>query len=385
MLRLCVLLFYASLASLQCCFWILSWHSYSLLTLLSVSFDNYRQCSSLPGTAFVRNKFMNMSIANEWQNYWKGSKQYVSKDREVVFIYPSPIDSYLNQDVDICSSNTFLIMMFPVRLNSFPLRQLIRRAIPQGIVINGKVINRLFVIAIADNDREGQMRIREEKSRYKDIIISRHQDQYTSIPLSVWDGYIWIRDHCHSAVFAGKFDSDAVFLLGNLIALLVQYPDKQFYGGRVNPIRTIEPRKENTTTIYSTPFDYPEERRFSFCSGAAFILSLDSIDYLVTGAQYEPFFMCADDLMTGLILDRMGIQPINMGTENCAFVILNRYDCARKYMNRSLLPSCLVCYHGDKTVEDYNTSLVFFADRIYSTSLQEKVDLSKKLPLKYCY
>lgn len=103
-----------------------------------------------------------MSIANEWQNYWKGSKQYVSKDHEVVFIYPSPIDSYLNQDVDICSSNTFLIMMFPVRLNSFPLRQLIRKAIPQGIVINGKVINRLFVIAIADNDREGHMRIREE-------------------------------------------------------------------------------------------------------------------------------------------------------------------------------------------------------------------------------
>lgn len=118
--------------------------------------------------------------------------------------------------------------------------------------------------------------------------------------MPVWDGYIWIRDHCHSAVFAGKFDSDAVFLLGNLIALLLQYPVKRFYGGRVNPIRTIEPRKENTTTIHSTPFDYPEERRFSFCSGAAFLLSLDSIDYLVAGAQYEPFFMCADDLMTGL-------------------------------------------------------------------------------------
>lgn len=371
---------------LSCLFQFLSWQYYSLVSSpFSLSPVNYRLCCGLSRNAFVRNKYMNMSIANEWRNYWKGSMEYHSNDSKVLFIRPSPIDSVLNQDVNICSSDTFLIMMFPIRKNDYQLRQLIRRAIPQGIVIEGKTINRLFVIALADHDREGYKRVREEKSNYGDIIISRHQDQYVSIPLSVWDGYIWIRDHCHSAVFAGKFDSDAVFLLGNLVSLLLQYPTKRFYGGGKPSLRTMEARKGNTTNVYSIPYDYPEKRRFTFTSGAVILLSLDSVDYLVTGVQYEPYFVCADDYMTGFILDRVGIQSIHMGTENCAFVILNKFDCGGKYMNRSLLPNCLVCYHGDKTLVDYNESLHFFGDRLYSTSLQERVNLSAKLRPKNCY
>ena len=77
------------------------------------------------------------------------------------------------------------------------------------------------------------------------------------------------------------------------------------------------------TDIFSIPYDYPYKRRFQYCSGAAYVLSLDSIDYVVTGAQYEPYFNCAEDLMAGYILNKVGIHPINMGTKHCAFFITN--------------------------------------------------------------
>ena len=358
-------------------FWILSYHYSSLVAYsLSISPGNYRPCCNLSGIPYIRNKHMNMSIANEWYEYWKGSKKFHSNDTEVLYIDVSPIDSYLNQDVNICDSDTFLIMMFPVRTNLFEIRQLIRRAIPQGLIIQGKRVNRVFVIALEDNDRDGHKRIRQEKYTYGDIIISRHRDSYVNVSLSVWDGYIWIRDHCSSATFAGKFDPDGVFFLGNLMALLQQYPIKRFFGGRISNLAKFRRNSINITrTIYSVPYDYPGDRWFRYVSGAAKILSMDSIDYLVAGAVYEPYFMVADDAMTGYILDRIGIKPINMKQEHCPFMIKN-VDCGGKYKNLSLIPHCLVCYNNIKSVEDYNNTLNYFGDLLYRDNLQERVNLN---------
>ena len=176
-------------AILSCLFHYLSWRYFFLTSnLIHSNSGNYRVCVHKTNIDYVRNKYMNMSIANEWRDYWKGTAEYHSNDSKVLYYHPSPIDSVLNRDVSICSSNTFLIMMFPVRINDYSLRQLKRKAIPQGIVIQGKTVNRLFVIALNDNDREGRRRVREEKSNYGDIVISRHQDQYVSVSLSVWDG-----------------------------------------------------------------------------------------------------------------------------------------------------------------------------------------------------
>ena len=352
---------------------------------ISIVPDNYRYCCNLSTVTYVRNEHMNMSIANEWSNYWSGSKKFHTKDTKVVRINVSPIDSYLNRDVSICSSETFLIMMFPVRTNAFAIRQLLRKAIPQGIILQGKKVNRVFVIALADNDREGHKRIREEKYQYGDIIISRHKDSYINVPLSVWDGYIWIRDHCSSAVFGGKFDPDDVILLGNLVAILQQYPKQRFLGGKCNGVSIFQARNINkTVNKYSIPYDYPDRIPYKFCCGAAMLLSKDSLDYLVAGAHYEPYFNCADDIMTGLILTRVGIQPIIMGTEHCVFEI-NTVQCSRRYSNISLLPPCIVSYNTVKSVDEYNKSLIYFGDRLYSDNLQGKVNLDVKIKPKRCY
>ncbi len=348
-----------------------------------ITMDNYRLYGETVRTPFVRNQYANLSVVEEWNSIWSGVRSFHSNDTMVLYKRAAPIDSIINRSVRICSPDTFLIMMTPVRKQDYSIRQLLRKIIPQGLVIQGKKINRVFIVSIMDNEREQIKEIRKEMEQYGDIIISRHEDAHSSIHLYVWDGYLWIRDHCHSAVFAGKFETDAVHFLGNLISLLLQYPTKRFYGGRTCGF-ALHAREQNTSISHlSAPFDYPEINTFRFISGTSNVLSMDVLDYLISGADYEPYFVCADDPMTGLILHRVGIEPTEMGTQSCPYHIV-RYDCGGRYTNVSLLPDCLCCYDPIKKYEEYKETIDFLGDRIYKSTLQERVDMSKNYR-RSCY
>lgn len=168
-------------------------------------------------------------------------------DTMVLYKRAAPIDSIINRSVRICSPDTFLIMMTPVRKQDYSIRQLLRKIIPQGLVIQGKKINRVFIVSIMDNEREQIKEIRKEMEQYGDIIISRHEDAHSSIHLYVWDGYLWIRDHCHSAVFAGKFETDAVHFWE---ILFLFYCSIQQNGSMVEEHAVLHYMQESKTRAY---------------------------------------------------------------------------------------------------------------------------------------
>lgn len=346
--------------------------------------NNYRLYGAAVKTPYVRNQYANRSVFKEWKAIWKERSTFRSNDSMLLYKRPYPIDSILNRDVHICSPDTFLIMMTPVRQQDFSIRQVMRKVIPQGIIVEGKKINRVFVISVADNDREKMREVRKEMELYGDIIISRHEDAYSSIHLYVWDGYLWIRDHCHSAVYAGKFETDAIHFLGNLITLLSHYPTRRLYGGRSIPYTIKARNKRSTVDVWSVPFDYPGSTSCHFVSGVSNVLSMDTLDYLITGAAYEPFFVCADDQMTGLILHRVGIEAIEIGTMNCPYQIL-RHNCEGKYREMSNAPLCMCCYDSFKDVKDYEKAVAYFGQRIYKSSVPDKVDIHKGLQWRGCY
>lgn len=325
-------------------------------------------CSNIPfrsmdGVYFLRQKrnaHANMSIAEEWFYHMGKPKKLHSNDTAVPHIDPYPIDYLVNGDLNICSNDTFLLMLYPIRFSDRAMRDILRSVIPQGIVIDGKTVNRLFVIAIDDKDRMGYRQMREEKKQFHDILISRHNDTYYSVPLSVWDGLIWARDHCHDSAYVGKFDPDAIIMLGNLIGFLLRAPIKRLYGGRV----TYNYLKSRTgdSILWTVPFDYPEKRRVDFISGPAVLMTLDVVDYLVTGAEFEPFFaVAADDLMAGAILSRIGISPKELSRNGCPFMIWRK----GRWRNDALLPNCFAVYHDVKNISTFREIIAYYGEKIY--------------------
>lgn len=357
-----------------------------IISIPLVSMGIFRHYGSPIRETITHNKNVNMSLIDEYFSHWGSPKSIHFNDTQVHYHTPNPTDSVMNRDVKVCSNDTFLLMMFPIIRNAFALRQIIRRAIPQGIMIQGKRINHVFVVAVSDDEREAMKTIRREKESYGDIVISRHYDRFALVHLSIWDGYVWVREHCRSATFTGKFDSDAIHFLGNYVSLLMQYPKKRFFGGRYSGEKTMQARNRSLPVgLYSVPYDYPLIKHFHSISGAASIISVDVIDYLMIGTMYEPYFVCAEDFMTSVILDGMGIKPIYMGTELCPYMVFNnKWFCDGRFMNLSNVPNCLCCYHGIKNVTEYNKTIAFFGNRLYTSQLTDKVNLSK--PLRWpCY
>lgn len=319
---------------------------------------------SVDGIVFLRQKrnaYANMSIAEEWLSYWGKPRKLHSNDTKIPHIDPYPTDYLVNGDISVCSNETFLLMVYPIRFSDREMRDIIRSVIPQGIVINGKTINRVFVIAVDDSNRMGLRQAREEKKQFHDILISRHNDSYYSVPLSVWDGLIWARDHCHHATYIGKFDPDAIVMLGNLIRFLLKASIQRLYGGK----RTYNYLRSRTgeNVLWTVPFDYPEKRRVDFISGPAVMMTQDVVDYLVTGAEYEPFFaVAADDLMAGAILSRVGINPTELAQRGCPFMIWRNH----RTEDYTVLPNCFAVYHDVKNTNTYREIVAFLGKRLYA-------------------
>ena len=309
---------------------------------------------------------LNVTIVKEWEALGETIHPFKSKDEMVVEIRPNPVDYKQNNDVAICRSDTYLILFYPSRVMDAGIRKLIRRNVPQGVIVNGKRVNRVFVIAVSESDKEKLEFIQEEKAVYGDIVISLHQDSLASIAQSVWDGFLWIRNHCKHTVFAAKVDPDEVIFLGNLTNYLGHAPRVRFYGGNYREF-VMKARKEGDKLVYF-PIDYPYTSRVTYVSGALIILSMDIIDYIIVGAQYEPFFArCTDDFMIGAVLNRVGIIPNRLIIPNCTLLELNTNP-NNSYEDYNKVSNHVVVYHGMKKEEQLAEALRVFGSRILTST-----------------
>lgn len=276
-----------------------------------------------------------------------------SNDTLVPYADPHPITSVLNRGVNVCTRDTFLLMLYPIRCHDYPMRALLRRVIPQGVSVNNKTIHRLFIVALDDMNRSEIQWIRREKQQYGDILISRHRDSYDLVTLSVWDGFLWVNEYCPHAVYVGKFDPDAVVFLNNLVSKLLPLPRSLFYGGKLFT-KAIQPR--TVLQKWCFPYDYPERRTIQFLSGPAEILSADLIPYLLIGAEYEPMFSISDDVMVASILTRVGLYPTSLGNSSCPF-ILEDYSEHMEYRN---IPTCVCAYHRVKQFDMFCEIVTYY-------------------------
>lgn len=305
----------------------------------------------------------NRTVVKEWESLKRTVHPFKSKDEEIVDERPHPADYLQNQDVSVCHQNTYLVLLYPSRVLDASIRNLIRRNVPQGIVISGKKVNRVFVVAVRYSDRRNMLFIQKEKEKYGDILISPHEDSKSRIAKSVWDGFLWVRHHCKHAVFAAKADPDEVIFLGNLINYLGRVPTTRFYGGNYREF-VMKARKKGDRFRYF-PMDYPYVTWVSYVSGALIILSLDVIDHLIVGAQYEPFFgSWTDDFMVGAVLNRVRIYPHRNYLLNCTLLQLNTEQ-TLSYSDFKRVSNLVVVYHGMKKASQLAAALRAFGNRMF--------------------
>ena len=121
-----------------------------------------------------------------------------------------------NEESNYCNG-TFLFLLYFVHVNDEERRDLIRKYVKQGMIVEGKRINYVFVVASPIRNDYAVARVKNENERHKDILLSVHEDNYMNITLTHLDAMLWVRDYCRDTIFVGRVDGDVWIHFGNLI------------------------------------------------------------------------------------------------------------------------------------------------------------------------
>lgn len=212
----------------------------------------------------------------------------------------------------ICSNNTYLLLMIFTMHDALDVRQMYRKYIKQGMIVNGKQINYVFPVS-ADISQEDVLKsLKEEDASYSDILVSNHLNTQANWTITVLDSYMWVRDYCKEAQYVSKMDGDTWVHLGRLLQVLEHAPRKGCYIGRTGTQR-IGPSVYYKRRVCCTPNDYPS-RLIRFNYGAGNALSRDVVPYINIGTLYTDYVIPAlEDVYLASILSLAGIHPINAG------------------------------------------------------------------------
>lgn len=212
----------------------------------------------------------------------------------------------------ICSNSTYLLLMIFTMHDALDVRQMYRKYIKQGMIVNGKQINYVFPVSADSSQVDIINSLKEEDALYKDILVSNHLNTQANWTITVLDSYMWVRDYCKEAQFVSKMDGDTWVHLGNLIQVLKDAPKKRCYIGRT-ATQKLGPSRYYKNTVRYTPNDYPS-RMIRFNYGAGNALSRDIIPFINIGTLYTDYvFPALEDVYIASILSLAGIYPVTAG------------------------------------------------------------------------
>ena len=275
------------------------------------------------------------------KNGFKRGERFISHDPLFKPLSYTLKENIQWNNVSVCQRDTFVLMMYFVYRNDRSRRKLIRKYVKQGMKIRGKRIAYVFVTCANHNEAGILESLRKENRRYGDILISIHKDDVFHLPLTVFDAFLWVREHCKNTVFVCKVDADVWVNYNNLLPILKSAPQEKYATGSVKRgyVKKVQVRYKN---VLFYPKDYPV-RYYVFLLGGGTILSRDVIPFINIGTQYmELIWPGAEDIMIGEILRRAGIKI--KSTKNTEIVFKKRWQ---KGINRRK-----VFIHVDKNLKE---------------------------------
>ena len=238
-------------------------------------------------------------------NNYTTKNKWTSKEPRFVPISYELRDNILWNKNPVCQKDSFILLMYFVHKKDVERRQVIREYVKQSMVVDGKKLNYVFVVASPLNDTQMINALNKENAQYGDILISLHEDNYRLVPITILDAFYWVREYCKTVSFVARIDGDVWVHLGNLIRYLQEVPQSRVLTGRPYVISS------KTTIVYkgvpNIPFDYP--RPITFVAGGGYVVSRDVVPYISIGSHYlDVLFPVSEDIMVTEILRRAGID-----------------------------------------------------------------------------
>lgn len=170
--------------------------------------------------------------------------------------------------------------------------------------------------------------ILSEIDKYGDILQEDYFDDYKNLSYKAVGSLRWITDNCKATKFVLKTDDDAFVNVFSLLHHLAEL-DEAGLAKDLFLCRLLGHMPVLRQGKWGIPReDYPETHYPPYCSGLAFVLSMDVAVALHAASYRTPFFWVDDAWLTGMVAKEAGVAQI----QTSSLYDLNKDSIEKKFL-----------------------------------------------------
>jgi Galactosyltransferase len=171
-----------------------------------------------------------------------------------------------------------------------------------------------FFVGIRSNDPAVNQAVQLESDHFHDVIQAEFEDSYKNLSMKSLSAIHWISMHCNSTRFVLKTDDDAYVNMRALLRHLsdIDHPSGTAGGPQPRHMilcriwKTMEVLRNDTKWGVSRD-EFPADFYPAYCSGIAWVMTLDMIVAMDRIASKVKLFWIDDVYITGLLPGRYNI------------------------------------------------------------------------------
>ncbi|KAK8757630.1 hypothetical protein V5799_004743 [Amblyomma americanum] len=250
-------------------------------------------------------------------------QRYVPKDkaanksRKVPLARPAWLPPYdpskyrFTVNPKLCINNgsqpVYFLVLVQSAVKNFERRTLIRDTWGSECGSKGSAATalcRLGFVLGTSSDPVLERKVRDESSRYGDLVRSDFADSYYNLSLSTVTALRWAHQHCTDYRYLVKADDDAFVNLAALRDYLAARPTHRrtaIYGYLMKGFR---PNRNKGSKWFTSPELFAKARLPDFVSGFAYVVTRDAVKPLYAAAQVTAMFPFEDVYVTGMCRER---------------------------------------------------------------------------------
>ncbi|XP_048743624.2 beta-1,3-galactosyltransferase 1-like [Ostrea edulis] len=219
--------------------------------------------------------------------------------------------NYILNPVNMCTGkDVYFIVYIHTSPTNFRKRQTIRHTWGDPHLLKIYKARLVFVLGKVAEEKV-MTKIEMEYNHYGDIVQEDFMDSYRNLTYKGIAALKWISNHCRHASFAIKSDDDIMINLFKIVDE-IKHSTVNKYGTTnlilCNQWVRMKVLRDENSKWYVPKTEFQPDYFPPYCSGSAFILSVDVCEKMYTASFYTPFFWVDDYYITGALAKAINVK-----------------------------------------------------------------------------
>lgn len=218
---------------------------------------------------------------------------------------------YILNPANMCAGkDVYFIVYVHTSPTNFRKRQTIRHTWGDPHLLKKYKARLVFVLGKVADDKV-MTKIKMEYSHYGDIVQEDFMDSYRNLTYKGIAALKWITHHCRQASFAIKSDDDIMINFFKIVDE-IKHRTVNKYGTKnlilCNQWVRMKVLRDEKSKWYIPKKDFKPDFFPPYCSGSAFILSVDVCEKMYNASFFTPFFWVDDYYITGALAKAINVK-----------------------------------------------------------------------------